>query len=75
MPPGPISMGFPLMPLNNKALGPLTVYGVIFQHSLTPLPCFTLFTNTYFLDGYLGVFQNFSKFLNSIISLILWFIS
>ena len=32
MPPGLINMGFPLIPINNKALTPLTVFGVIFQH-------------------------------------------
>ena len=56
MPPVLISMGFPLMPLNNKALGPLIVCGVIFPHKLTTLLSFMLFTNTYFLDGCLGVF-------------------
>ena len=59
MPPGLISMGFPLMPLNNKALGPLIVYGVIFQHNLIHLLFFTLSTNTFFLDGCLGGFSKF----------------
>ena len=74
VPPGHTNMGFPSMPLNKKARGPLTVYGVIYQHSPTPLLCSKLSTNTYISDGCLGGFSKFFKVISNYIIFSPWLI-